>query len=537
LPKRLQQSLDFGITPGFHPCASNLTLNSVPLDSATHWDFEPNFIQGSASVNASGNELTLSWFTACNSTSEEQFGARLLTVNVNSINGIAIDHSLLAGFTLTFKDTTPPELLRYSLRPISPAEIDPILYIPDIDSESEQPEPRLLIVDDDPILQGHLDDLRRLEIELIALEKAVGDKKLAVHDRLREVLLERIENCQGALCKVKAVVENFHTRFHVFVTNFRGVTKAAESLHRHATDFYHRQFPAMISSKDEKKSASPLPSEPELCHCRDGRPSDSTPPPPYDESGADDRQFKHAVSPSMFAILLRFLLAITGLALIFSLFRRCCNSPRRVRDRAARREQARREKEYKCASTRQAVMDWIRGRRRGTPGRRITDLDEKARLVVPQEAILEEHMQDEIQQLKIHEEIAHIRSARDAVDELIRAEEGRIVYPTYSPPSVPGPSYAGFTALPPPIIIPPRPHSNDSDISSPTSDLPPFSPMSRTTSLPSYRSKPPSYREEMSSNDGFSDCDMSADGEGWGSDSSVPDLSPRPSRETVRTFL
>jgi hypothetical protein len=490
--------------------------------------------------------LIISWFTACNSTSDEQFGARLLTVSVNSINGIVVDHSSLAGFTLTFKDTFPPELLRYTLRPISPAELDPILYIPTVDNSPPDTDtsPLALIVDDDPILQGHLDELQRLELELKALKKAIADKKLVVHDRLREVLTERIESCSGAFCKFKAVFEHFHTRFHVFVTNFRGVTTEAESLLKQATNYYHRQFPAMISSKDEKVSASSLPAQPELCHCRDGTSGRDTPPPPYDESGADDRQFKHAVPPSTFAVILRFLLAISGIALILTLLRKCFNTPRRRRDRAARREQRRREKEYRCASARQAFIDWMRGRRRGTPGRRVGDLEEKARLVTPQEAMLEEHMQDEIHQLKIHEEIEHIRSARDAVDEIVRAEEGRIVYPTYTPPSQPGPSYAGFIPLPHPIIIPPRPSSNSSDISSPTSsDLPPFSPISRTTSLPSYRSKPPSYREDLSSNDGFSDCDLSADlvsdaeGDGWGSDSSVPDLSPRPSRETVRTFV
>jgi len=151
-------------------------------------------------------------------------------------------------------------------------------------------------------------------------------------------------------------------------------------------------------------------------------------------------------------------------------------------------------------------------------------------------------MQDEIRQLKIHEEIAQIRSTRDAVDELIRAEEGRIVYPPYTS-AAPGPAYRHHNSLPHPIQIPRPSHSSDSNISSPSMDMGPFSPVSRTTSLPSYRSKPPSYREELSSNDGFSDCELSADSvsdadadDAWGSGSSVPDLSPRPSGETIRTF-
>jgi len=293
----------------------------------------------------------------------------------------------------------------------------------------------------------------------------------------------------------------------------------------------------MLAAIDEKKPLE-TPAPPASCHCRDGLPS--TAPPAYDNSGAPDSSFKEAGSPSTFKRVLYFLLCITGLTLIFSFIRRCCSSPRRRRDRAARKEQRQREKEFRCASQRLAFWDFMRGKRRGTPGRRVGDLDEKARLVGPHEAMLEEHMQDEIRQLKIHEEIAQIRSTRDVVDELIRAEEGRVIPPLYSPPSIPGPSY--YTSIPRPILIPHRPGTNGSDMSSPSLDMGPFSPVSRTTSLPSYRSKPPSYREDISSNDGFSDCDLTADsrsvsdaGEGWGSDSSVPDLSPRPSAETSRT--
>jgi hypothetical protein len=540
--------LDFDIASGADPCSSNLTLNSVPLESDAHWNLEPKFIQGSAAVNASGHELGLSWFTACNSSSDELFGAQLLTVNINSINGTPIDQSQLAGFTLTFKDTIPTQLLRYILRPISPADIDPLLYIPSVEAPSEDLDFSSFsyIVNDDPGIVDNLKELRRLKAERLGLDKAISDKQIELHDLLSDILGERIHNCEGPLCKFKAVFTHIHTLFHVyFKTGARQLEPYQPALNT------HRQIPTMISKeKDNEKCPPCFPAKPEECHCREPQEEPTSPPPTYDESGADPRQFRDAVSPSTTSLILRFFFTITGLALLFALVRRCCgcNSPRRRQTIAERRERRRREKQYRRASKRQAFWDWMKGRKRGTPGRRVGDLEEKARLVGPQEAMLEQRMQDEISQLKIHEEIAQIRSTRDVVDDLIRAEEGRIVPPSYSSSSsqpVPA-GYTGFAPLhlPRPIAIPPRrPSSNQSDISSPTtsSDMPPFSPASRTTSLPSYRSKPPSYREDVSSNDGFSDADLSIDEaseneEAWGSGSSVPDLSPRPSGDTMRTY-
>jgi hypothetical protein len=160
-------------------------------------------------------------------------------------------------------------------------------------------------------------------------------------------------------------------------------------------------------------------------------------------------------------------------------------------------------------------------------------------------------MQDHIHQLKIREEIRRFRSG---VDQLVRAEEGRSPY--YTPPTAshfparPGPSSSTGGFAPVPVPGRPRPIAiiptgGGVMESSDEGSSPPFSPVSRTTSLPSYRSKPPSYKEEASS-DGFSDCsigpgaggdDSSDNEEGWGSGSSLPDLDLRPSVETIRTFV
>jgi len=177
-------------------------------------------------------------------------------------------------------------------------------------------------------------------------------------------------------------------------------------------------------------------------------------------------------------------------------------------------------------------------------------------------------MQDEIRQLKIHEELRQLRDTRNQVDELIRAEEGR---GPSAPPYVANPFESSSSpyvtrhihsnrssqhsghSIPHPINIPSRhqsypaqTHDHQHALISPSSSSGGsgiFSPVSRTTSLPSYRSKPPSYQGDGQSSYTFSDSDSGtdedADQDAWTSsdDSSIPDLSPRPSGETLRTHF
>jgi hypothetical protein len=194
-------------------------------------------------------------------------------------------------------------------------------------------------------------------------------------------------------------------------------------------------------------------------------------------------------------------------------------------------------------------------------------------LILQQEGVLEGAMQDEIRQLQIQEEIQQLRHTRDAVDDLIRAEEGHSNYlPTYPTASSSG-RQQRYTHISTPITIPNMtsviypPHNHHpghthnvytSHIHNPfanpeddgEADQLPASPMSRTSSLPDYKteasggSQPPAYDDQDDMvNDGFSDYAPSStmsshDGEdGWSPGSSIPDISPRPSIETTRTFL
>jgi hypothetical protein len=139
-------------------------------------------------------------------------------------------------------------------------------------------------------------------------------------------------------------------------------------------------------------------------------------------------------------------------------------------------------------------------------------------LIQSQENVLEDAMQEEIRQL---------RAAHDVVNDLVRdAEEGR----------VPGPL---------PCHCQHPPYSPSLASTYPASSVIPSRPLSRTDSLPSYRSgapsEPPNYESDVDRSEivanGFRRYTSSTTSEAtshWTPDSSVVDVSPRPSAETLR---
>ncbi|KAI9715937.1 MAG: hypothetical protein M1828_000525 [Chrysothrix sp. TS-e1954] len=188
--------------------------------------------------------------------------------------------------------------------------------------------------------------------------------------------------------------------------------------------------------------------------------------------------------------------------------RRCC-SPRAKADRAARREERRTRREYRSLARRKAWKDWVRSRlSRGDrrASRRTNDYEEKRALILAQENVLEAAMQREITALERENS-----SVNDDECSISAAERGH-----------------GMARS--------RSHSNG------------------TRSLPAYRSRassgrPPSYTEidhtaasSMTSLvGGFaifppSGTDPARDtASDVTPDSSIADLSPRHSSETLRT--
>lgn len=181
------------------------------------------------------------------------------------------------------------------------------------------------------------------------------------------------------------------------------------------------------------------------------------------------------------------------------LHRQCCH-PRTRAERAARREERRTARQYRCLARRQAWRNWWNRHSFRKTHDRNGDYEEKRALILQQEAVLENAMQDEIRQL---------RDAHGMVLGMdVAAEEGRAPLPQMSQTS------------------------------------------RRTNSPPSYRSRassgrPPSYNEfdQATSDvvvDGFyryspSGTNYTPEGTESTPDSSVVSVSPRLSFETLRT--
>lgn len=290
-----------------------------------------------------------------------------------------------------------------------------------------------------------------------------------------------------------------------------------------------------------------------------------------------------------FIAVLDFVLVVFGLTALFAFIRRRCASLRTRTERAANREERRNRRAYRRAARRAAWKNWWKsgwGRRRDQERR--MDYEEKRNLIQEQESRLEGAMQDEI---------LNLRHAHGVVDELVRAEEGRGTFarPVIIRGRMPGMASIAGVMMGQDLYS--TSHLSGSTAVSETEDgstvlTPPTSAtfsrsMSRSNSLPSYRtdpthpsapssryggdsdidnrslfSDPPAYQtdpedsddenrsrrasEEMVTN-GFTQYTPSEYAPSLLSptdtasiftpDSSIPDVSPRESAETVRTFM
>lgn len=550
------------------------------------WESAGVHAQGLASVNSSGHELNLFLRSDClygvEGTSAPS-ATQLLTLTIEKVNNQIIKS--ISGFSLSFKQAPSPELLRLSIVPDLEARDPPF-------SEDWRNPPanlRLIPVSEDPedfarqlTIADHIDDLNRLEAQAAQLQKLIEEKKGLIKAEFKEgahALKEELKQCDSLVCIIKAIGRKVRAAAHVVYLKFNPTRQS-----------FTTKFSTAGSQAPTKMTVSTdIPQEPDAVRCTDGKPS-CRPTVQLcrncrNETALDEKTsfhplnaeqtYRDAQAPSNWALLVKTILFLTGIAFLIAFFKRQCMSLRKQTERAADRERRNAERLYKCQSRKQAWKDWWHGRRRGSPGRRPGDYDEKRALILQQEGILESVAQDEISQLQIQAEIEQLRRTRDRVDDIIRAEEGRSPYPpTYPSGSGTRQHPRPYSHVPTPITIPnmasvmyppqhrpdvphnaynnpdPRLHNpfthpeDDSD-----SELP-MSPVSRTSSLPDYkteasnRSEPPAYDDHDDMvNDGFSDYSPSStmsshDGEdGWSPGSSIPDISPRPSIETARTFL
>jgi len=556
VPDPASQTFDFQAFASISPCgSSDLTLNGVPLNQA--WDKNGLHAHGEASIPSADSTLDVWWTSHClaaTSLDDRSDDSQLLILTIQKVDGQHIRY--LSGFTVSFKQTGHPQLLRLSAFPdysaISPFEVDSWREPPSILQPSDPEEDALGSSASNSTIHELVDELRLLEAESEALIELIQLKHAYIHTLLHKEaanIRDQIHQCDGWLCTIKVIWKTVNGVAKIVYLGLRPNPHRDEvrtqNSYWRVTGGQNPTAMKMTFSEDLEQG-QPLPQQPPVCHCADGEPGY-----PIDEKRPFPDELPPrpppAARPLLIILIIKTFLLITGLAAVFNFIRRRCCSLRRRTDNAARREQRRTERAYRRQARRQAVQDWWYGRRRGTPGRRPGDYDEKRDLILQQEGVLEEVMQDEIRQLQVQEEIRQLRQTHNTVDQLVRAEEGRsrqhlqqnLHHTVVTSSSHPH----GFV----PIPIPPR---STGDYTTPTP------PRSRSSSLPDYSSDsgtsnpPPSYKSRASvgTHSDVSDEEVDADVEvisdytpsttsQWTPGSSIPDISPRPSIETTRTFL
>lgn len=513
------QVLNFTAHSNDEACgSSNITINGVPLPQ--EWTGDHASGSGSyqyTSLAAVQNEqpphrdLALAWNSTClYGNAETDEAAQILTVNIKAIDGIPI--TTPSGFTISFKqNSSPPSLLRLETIPDLAPELSDIW---------RDPPAHLRLVfgnttSNGPVsLEDQIRELRALEAELQAIQQAVATKKQHINSQLRKeakCLGEELKHCDGISCILKTVAGKAHGAWRVVYLRLHPDQQSSDmgrEVYASAHVGSQRYGSIAVASTDSTADTSePRPYE--------GSPGELPPRP-------QQRQ-------APYVIALEIALGILCCGCLVALVRHNCASLRTRTERAADWEERYNARIYKRAARRHAWRNWWRGNWRRDSAR-IADYEEKRALIADQESVLETAMQEELRQL---------RAAHTVVNDIIRAEEGRTPPPRCTCRAHPAP-------------FPPPPPSATSTYPPSTIPEAPSRPLSRTDSLPSYRSRAPSDPPQYDADpdvafvtDGFGPRVApgrrgtlgahSVAGSGrWTPGSSVVDVSPRPSAETLR---
>ncbi|KAF2502314.1 hypothetical protein BU16DRAFT_521060 [Lophium mytilinum] len=525
------------------PCGvSNITLNGRYL--AQEWTGDHGHGEGSFEgvSDLEKNEwfrthdLDLSWGSTCLEGPESKDAptdaenAQVLTVNIKAIDGRPIPQS--SGFTISFKQLSPPELLRLELFP------DPTAGDQKFSDSWREPPAHLRLSEgtvEETQLKFHsieeeIAELKHLQQQAKVLRDQIREKKQRIREHLRHdaaSLKAELKQCDSLTCIVKTIARKAHGAVKIIYIRLRPHHPPPPM--GGPNDPYHAVWqthglPEQIHAVcNGNCSHTPPPPPPPEGH----PPGPPPPPPPPPHHGPPHHGHHHGPPPPPHSPLVKalsILASALGLtALVAFLHRRCCTLRART-DRRAAREERRTARQYRRAARRQAWASWwYRNHDLG----RIADYEEKRALINEQESILEAAMQEEIRQF---------RAAHGVVNSLVQAEEGRSAMSSLQHEQLQRQIHMGM-----------EPNSHPAFT---IAELPVMSsePPSRTSSLPDYRSEadcrsesgstePPAYEDAEDSSDvvvnGFREYTPSTS-TAWTPDSSVVDVSPRPSGETMR---
>lgn len=523
--------------------SSNISINGIPLPQ----EWEGDYASGSGSYQYTGlsqhhqdeqlpqRDLALAWNSTClHGNAEADEAAQILTVNIVSVDGVPINTP--SGFTISFKqNSSPPSLLRLETTPDLAPELSDIWRDPPAhlrlvfgSAESAKSAPASL--------EDEIRELRILQAELEAIQKAVATKKQHINSQIRKeakCFTEELKHCDGISCVLKTVANRAHgawrvvyLRLHPDEATMGRPEEAFASAHVSS-----QRYGSINTASIQEQTPS----------------SDPTPYTGSSSSSSNDLPPRPQQRQPPYIIALEIALGILCCGCLFAVIRHKCCSLRTRTERAADYEERYNARAYKRAARRHAWRNWWRGnwRRNNADSSRIADYEEKRALILDQETVLESAMQEEIRQLRV---------AHNVVNDIIRAEEGR----SSASPLEGGCRCHRHNSRGPPSVT--------STSTYPPSTIPeaPSRPHSRTSSLPSYRSRAPSsppvyssdtesetenpmveaVAEAMAMNvaNGFRYVRMRAtsllseeeESGRWTPESSVVDVSPRPSAETLR---
>ncbi|KAF2639661.1 hypothetical protein P280DRAFT_470286 [Massarina eburnea CBS 473.64] len=547
--------LSFAAHADNQPCgASNVTLNGVYLPQ----EWKGDIASGSGSYTGVTDfqenawflqhDLDLEWESAClRGANESDAAAQVLTVNIRTIDGKALE--VPTGFTVSFKQQqSPPELLRLESVPNPSASTkehaqswrqppaDLRLALPPKDDELKGldfPVP--------PSLEDEIRELRALQAEAHRLQGEIDHKKERIESQTKkaaESFKATLQQCESVTCVVKTISTGAHRAWRVLYVKFRPkhhhhhhpppppppppMGPPGAEFHGLMTSDY-KQIPE--GSIKIESDARPPPPPPPPHHPPPPPGHDPHHPPPPHHHGPPHHGPPRMPPPdSPFVIALEIVVGLLCCGCIVTTIRHRCCSLRSRTERATLLEERRTVRAYRRAARQHAWRNWWHGNWRDHE--RIEDYEEKRSLIQDQEDILEDAMQEEIRQL---------RAAHGIVNDIVGAEEGRASHPHVH-------AHVHCHCTHP---IPQTPYSPLSTASTyPPTSLPelPSRPLSRTDSLPGYASSsPPAYEEDEDVSDSvpngfrnYAPSTSSSASSRWTPDSSIVDISPRPSADTLR---
>ncbi|KAI9663083.1 MAG: hypothetical protein M1821_008131 [Bathelium mastoideum] len=413
--------------------------------------------------------------------------AQLLTLRVDRVNGSILEEPV--GFRLSFRNLPVPQLLRLSSLANETNESessdnwrDPPAHLRiDISRLVDSLATQTDTTQDSNAIEHEIEQLRILQAQAKELRSVIRTKQTIISHYLGNDVFslgELVDQCDSIGCVLKA-----------FVHKADGVIKVMYARLSHG----HKKPQAYMATDTNR-------------HWNESRAFD----PSSLEDSAEDNT-RSGLSQGII-IALGAVAAVLGCGCVLIALRHCCccRCPRRKVERLADRQERHAARAYRRAARRQRWRDWWHGR-----DPRITDYEQKRALILEQEGLLEEAMQDEIRQLQdTHEVVNGILRAHDPHFSIQRQSSSQHVVQQAS-----------------------RRSSNASD-----GFLPP---LSRTSSLPSYTTDPrseglPEYDDHGGEIDtvanGFSQyTPTSSSDHQWTPGSSIIDVSPRQSTETMRT--